>query len=213
MNTDRYIFIRNDLIRLYKLFSERTFVVVMPVASFLTTEQLKRFEDNPPINGFDSLMVPSERPYTIKHILRSVSMMGEKFDIGFRYPREDIPVIYDSIQTWIRHWIEIKTTGGFLRTPDIKELELIEKLARHVFTAFAHYHHEKINRTMNVPNTKDLSLIDVLRGKMMYGADFDQPISYISYLDEYKSEIGYRDTGTSFGSGTLDFLQGFGGGL
>jgi hypothetical protein len=213
MHTDRYTYIRNELIRLYKLFTERTFVVVMPVASFLSTRQLKHFEENPPINGFESLMENTERPYTIYHILRSVDLMGENFRIGFRYPREDIPVIFDSIQTWIQHWIEVKHNGGYLRTPDIKELELIEKLGRYIFTAYAHYHHEKINRTLHVPNTKNLTLLDALRGRMMYGADFDEPISYISHLDNYKSEIGYRDFSPGVSSETLGFLKGFGGGL
>ncbi|QZA70599.1 hypothetical protein AH04_120 [Erwinia phage AH04] len=213
MHTDRYIFIRKDLVRLYKLFTERTFVVVMPVASFLSTEQLKHFEEHPPINGFESLMESTERPYTVLHILRSIKLMDDNFRIGFRYPREDIPVIFDAIQTWIQHWIEIKTNGGYLRTPDIKELEIIEKLGRYVFTAYAHYHHEKINRTLNVPNTKDLSLLDALRGRMMYGSDFDEPISYVSHLDNYKSEIGYKDYSGGVDSGMLNALRGFGGGM
>lgn len=213
MHTDRFMFIRNDLIRLYQLFTERTFVVVMPVASFLSTEQLRHYEENPPINGFESLMENSERPYTVSHILRSVALMDENFRIGFRYPREDIPVIYDAIQTWIQHWIEIKLNNNYLRTPDVKELEIIDKLGRYVFTAYAHYHHEKINRVMNVSDVKQLTLVDVLKGRMMYGADFDEPISHISHLDNYKSEINYRDPGKSFDKGTIDFLRGFGGGL
>lgn len=213
MNTERYMFIRKELIDLYRLFTQRTFVVTMPLASFLSTKQLKHYQDNPPINGFESLTQTSERPYTIAFLLKAIQHTGDNFTIGFRNPREDIPVIYDSIQTWIRHWIEIKHNGGYIRTPDIKELELIEKLGRFVFSAYAHYHHEKINRTLHVPDLKNATLLDILRGKMMFGDGFDEPVSYVSYLDEYKSEIGYRDYSNDVGSDTLNFLRGFGGGL
>lgn len=213
MNTERYMFLREELIRLHKLFMYRTFVVTLPLASFLSTKQLQHYQENPPINGFEAITQTSERPYTTAFILRAVALTGEGFNIGFKHPRQDIPVMFNAIQDWIKHWIEIKHQGGYLRTPDIKELELIEKLGRYLFTAYAHYHHEKINRTLHVPDLKNATLLDILRGKMMFGADFDEPISYVSYLDDYKSEIGYRDYSTDIGSDTLNFLKGFGGGM
>lgn len=213
MNTERYMFLRKELIRLHQLFMYRTFVVTLPLASFLSTKQLQHYQDNPPINGFESITQTSERPYTTAFILRAVALTGEGFNIGFKNPRQDIPVMFNAIQDWIKHWVEIKHEGGYLRTPDIKELELIEKLGRYLFTAYAHYHHEKINRTLHVPDLKNATLLDILRGKMMFGADFDEPISYVSYLDEYKSATGYRDYSADIGSDTLNFLKGFGGGM
>lgn len=213
MNTERYMYLRKELIALHKLITQRTFVVTLPLASFLSTKQLQHYQENPPINGFESLTQTSERPYTIAFILRGVALTGDTFTIGFKNPRNDIPVMFNAIQDWIKHWIEIKHNGGYILTPDIKELELIEKLGRHIFTAYSHYHHEKINRTLQVPDIKNATLLDILRGRMMFGTDFDEPISYISYLDEYKSEVGYKDYSTDLGSDTLNFLRGFGGGM
>jgi len=211
MITERYCFLREELVRLYRLFTLRTFNVTLPLASVLTTEQLKAYEKNPPIRGFNSLLTASERPYTVAFILQAVQVSGDQFDIGFSRPREDIPVIYEAIMKWIDHWIEIKIGHSYLRTPDIMELELIEKLGRMLFTPYSHYHHEKINQALHVPDIKNASLIDLLRGTMMFGKDFDQPISYYSALDEYKSSINYSSN--SYGNVSLDFMQGFGGGL
>lgn len=213
MHTERYTFLRNELIELYQIFTKRTFLVTIPLAALLSTKELQHYQEHPPINGFDSLTMVQERPMTIERLLKSVMYMEDNFQIGFRNPRQDIPIIYESVQKWIQHWIEIKHNGGYLRTPDIKELELIEKLARYLFSAHAHYYHEKINRTLNVPNVKEASLLDILKGKMMYGDGFDEPISYISHLDQYKSDTNYRDYSGSMNSGTLDFLKGFGGGM
>lgn len=215
MNIERYTFVRNELIRLHSLFTARTFVVMTPLSNFLSLQQLEHYQKNPPINGLGALEEAVERPYTIERLLLGMKRMGEEIKLGFRYPREDIPVVYESIQLWIQYWIEIKTTASYLQTPTIEELELIEKLGRFVFTAYAHFHHEKINRTMRVTNTKELTLIEVMSGRMQFGSDFDEPISYISYLDQYKSETGYVNYGINSVNqdGTLDFLRGFGGGL
>lgn len=212
MNIERYTYVRGELIKLYRLFSERTFVVTIPASSFLTLEQLDRAKERPPLTGFETLEIPVERPFTIQYLLRAVDIMGEDINLGFRYPRQDIPVIYESIQEWIKYWIEIKVNLSYMRTPDISELETIEKLSRIIFTAYAHYYHERINKDMNIDMSKPLSLVDILRGQMMHGKDYGEPISYISYLDQYKASTGYVSP-NSYNSGTLDFLRGFGGGL
>ena len=198
--------------KLYRLFSERTFVVTIPASSFLTLKQLDRARERPPLTGFETLEIPVERPFTIEYLLRAVDIMGEDINLGFRYPRQDIPVIYESIQEWIKYWIEIKVNLSYMRTPDIKELEIIEKLSRILFTDYAHYYHERINKDMNIDVSKPLTLVDILRGQMMHGSDYGEPISYISYLDQYKATTGYSSS-NNYANGTLDFLRGFGGGL
>lgn len=213
MNIERYTYIRKELIRLYKLFSERTFLVFIPPSSFLTLEQLDRAKERPPLTGFETLEQPVERPYTIQYLLRAVDIMGDDIHLGFRYPRQDIPVIYESIQTWIKYWIEIKVNLSYMRTPDISELELIERLARFVFTPYSHYYHERINKDMRLNPGEEITLVTLLRGTMMHGKDFGEPISYISHLDQYKSTIGYSSSYGSHSGGTLDFLRGFGGGM
>lgn len=214
MEIERYTYLRKELIRLYTVLTEQTFTVVIPLSSFLTLKQLENARDNPPISGFESLEIPVERPFTIARLLTAVDVMGDELEIGFRYPRKDIPEIYTSIQDWIRYWIEIKREAGYLRTPDLSELALIERLAKYVFSAYSHYHHEKINNTLHVNTQSEMTLLDILKGKMMFGTDIDEPISFISYVDEWRSTTGYsaemEERTGSVGSG---ILSGFGGGL
>lgn len=214
MQTERYNHIRKELVRLYKVLTEQTYVVIIPLSSFLTLKQLEHARDNPPISGFESLEVPVERPFTIARLLSAVDIMGDELSIGFRTPRKDIPEIYVAIQDWIRYWIEIKREAGYLRTPDLKELAIMERLAKYVFSAYAHYYHEKINNTLHVNTHSEMTLLDILKGKMMFGADIDEPISFISYIDEWRSTSGYsaeleeRGGYSDYGS-----MSGFGGGM
>lgn len=210
MEIARYTHIRNELIRLYKMFTEEHFVVILPMSSFMTLTQLEHLKDNPPITGFETLELPVERPYSIARILKAFDIMGDSIQIGFRYPSKDIPRIYDAVQDWIRYWIEIKREAGYMRTPDIGELELIERLARYIFTAYSHYHYSKIYDTLNVRASGELTLLDVVRGRMMYGTDLDEPLSYISYLDEWKSTSGYVSANQTHGAYNWN---GFGGGM
>lgn len=207
MDTIRYMYVRNELIKLHRILTEEHFIVIMPATSFMTLKQLEHYKEHQPIIGFESLETPIERPYSIKKILEAFVHMGDEAQVFFRYPAKDIPRIYDTIQDWIRYWVEIKRSSGYLRTPPIEELELIEKLARHIFTDYSHYHYTKIYDTLNVKSSESMTLLDVLRGRMMYGNDLDEPLSYISYLDEYKSETGYHSTIAS------QIYSGFGGGM
>lgn len=214
MHIDRYNHVRSELIRLYKLFSERTFRVHIPLSSFMTLKQLEHLEAHPPITGFETLNQTVERPYTIRHLLTAVNIRDSEFTVGFSNPRQDIPVIYKSIEDWILYWIEIKSNADYFATPSIEELEIVEKLGRYLFSAYAHYYHEKINTDMNVRDVSKLTLIDILKGKMVHGDGWDEPISYVSHLDLYKQSIGYNNYNSRTGDTShLDFLKGFGGGL
>lgn len=207
MDTNRYMYIREELVKLYSILTQETFLVVMPTTSFMSLKQLEHYRENQPLVGFDSLEIPMERPYSIMKILEAFVHMGDEAKVYFRYPSRDIPRIYDSIQTWIQYWVEIKRGSGYLRTPAIEELELIEKLARHIFTDYSHYHYSKIYDTLNVKSSENMTLLDVIKGRMMYGTDLDEQLSYISYLDEYKSQTGYQSSVAS------EIYSGFGGGM
>ena len=214
MRTERYNTLRKELIRIYKVLTERTFVVYIQPTAFLSLKQLENAKERPPLTGFETYETMVERPYTIAYLLRAFDIMGDKINMGYRFPREDIPVVYETVQDWIRYWIEIKQGCPYIATPSIEELSLIEQVARHAFTGYAHYYHERINDSMRVYNKKELSLLDVLRGKMQFGDAVTEPISYISHIDQYKSDTGYR-SGPSYntGNGGIDFLKGFGGGM
>lgn len=201
METERYNYIRKELVELHRILTEETFEVAIPLSSFMSLKQLENARENPPLTGFETLEIPVERPFTILRLLQAVQIMGDHLNIGFRHARRDVPRIYESIQTWIKYWVEIKVNAGYLRSPSVEELELIEKLAKHVFGTYAHYHYEKINKTLHIPDMANASLLDILKGRMMYGTDIDEQLSYISHLDEYKSLMGYTSNPSSFSAG------------
>lgn len=207
MDTNRYMYVRGELIKLHSILTQETFLVIMPATSFMSLKQLEHYKEKQPIIGFDSLEVPMERPYSIMKILEAFVHMGDEAQVFFRHPAKDIPRIYDAIQDWIRYWVEIKRGSGYLRTPQIEELELIEKLARHIFTDYSHYHYTKVFDTLNVKSSESMTLLDVVKGRMMYGNDLDEQLSFISYLDEYKSQTGFQSTVAS------QVYSGFGGGM
>lgn len=214
MDTSRYMYVRGELLKLYNIIQNQSFEVILPLTHFLNKQKLEFLEKNPPINGFGVLETPTCRPYPISRILTAFAIMEDEVQLDFRHPRHDIPLIYNTIQDWIRYWIEIKRGAGYLRTPSIEELELIEKLGRYVFSSYKHYHYEKINKTLHVPTTDTMTLLDVIKGRMMYGDDIDTDLSYISYLDEYKSEIGYGGIPSGNSVNTLrNLMGGFGGGM
>jgi len=216
METARYNYIRGELIRLHNIIMNQTFVVSLPLSYFLNKRQLEHLKENPPITGFGSLEEPVRRPYTMNRLLDAFELMGSDISIGFMSPRKDIPVIYETIQDWIRYWIEIKEGAGYLRTPPVEELELIEKLARYVFGVYTHYYYEKVNATFNVAVKEEMSLLDVFKAKLMYGDEgANQDLSYVSYLDQYKSATGYvGNVDTTGASETLsNLMRGFGGGI
>lgn len=207
MDTNRYMYVRGELVKLYTILTQETFLVIMPATSFMSLKQLEHYKEHQPIIGFDSLEVPMERPYSIMKILEAFVHMGDEAQVYFRHPAKDVPRIYDAIQDWIRYWVEIKRGSGYLRTPSIEELELIEKLARHLFTDYSHYHYTKIFDTLNVKSSETMTLLDVVKGRMMYGNDLDEQLSFISYLDEYKSQTGFQSSVAS------QVYSGFGGGM
>ncbi|QGH71956.1 hypothetical protein N1M2_93 [Klebsiella phage N1M2] len=211
MELERYTFLRNELRKMYTILTEQTFIVSIPLSSFMTLKQLDRAKNNPPLTGFETYETAVERPFTVQRILQAVEIMGDDLQIGFRNARQDIPFLYNTIQTWIQYWIEIKRDIGYLRTPDLSELELIERLAKHLFSAYAHYHYEKINKTLGVGHSGEMTLLDALRGRMMFGTDMDEGLSFISHVDEYRSLTGQTGgAGMSFGSAS-GLLQGLGG--
>lgn len=218
MQTERYNFIRKELVKLHELFTQRTFNVYVSLSSFLTYEQLTNYEKHPPIGGFNRIEIVDERPYTIEYLLTMFEIMGDKAEMGFKYPKQDIPVMYDAAQNWIKYWVELKTSVGYLRTPPLEELEVMERLARYVFSAYKHYYYEKMNDNLNVPSKDNMTLFDVFKGRMMYGDSFDQDLSFISYLDQFRGGGGYIELmeGPGYNNGFSGFdspNSGFGGGM
>lgn len=205
MQTERYMHVRSELIRLYEIITQRTYTVVIPATHFLSLKQLEYLEDNPPLTGFESLDIPMERPFTIARILDAFKIMGESVRVDFRYARRDIPEIYETIQEYIRLWCEIKTDISYLQTPPLEELEMLERLSRYIFTAYSHYYYEKVNKTFDVSTTEELTLLDVFKGKMMFGDSMDEGLSFISYVDRYRSHSGQGASSSGF--------SGFGGGF
>ena len=189
MDLTRYKHVRENLVRLYKMITEETFNVYIPKSSFLSLKQIKHLEKNPPINGMESYETIVERPLTILRMAQAFSMIGEDdVNLAFRYPRRDIPKIYNGIQDYIMYWLEIKRHWARFDAPSLDELEILEKIAKYVFSAYKEYHIQEVNDKFGVAKQSDMTLMDYIKGTWMYGEQFQENISFISHLAIYREE-------------------------
>lgn len=189
MDLTRYNHVRENLVSLYKTITEETFNVYIPKSSFLSLKQIKQIEKNPPINGMESYDNVIERPLSILRMAQAFSMVGEDdVNLAFRYPRKDIPRIYNTIQDYIMYWLEIKRNYARFDSPGLDELEILEKVAKYVFSAYKEYHIQEVNDKFGVVKQSDMTLMDYIKGTWMYGEQFQENISFISHLAVYREE-------------------------
>lgn len=195
MDLTRYKHVRENLVNLYKMITEETFNVYIPKSSFLSLKQIKHLEKNPPINGMGSYEAVVERPLTILRMAQAFSMIGEDdVNLAFRYPRRDIPRIYNGIQDYIMYWLEIKRYWARFDAPSLDELEILEKIAKYVFSAYKEYHIQEVNDKFGVTKQSDMTLMDYIKGTWMYGEQFQDNISFISHLAVYREENNLSQT-------------------
>lgn len=189
MDLSRYNHIRESLVALYKTITEETFNVYIPKSSFLSLNQIKKLENSPPINGIESYDNVVERPLSILRIAQAFSMVGEDdVNLAFRYPRKDIPKIYNTIQDYIMYWLEIKRHYARFDSPGLEELGILEKIAKYVFSAYKEYHIQEVNDKFGVSSQAEMTLMDYIKGTWMYGEQYQDNISFISHLAVYREE-------------------------
>ena len=184
-----YIKVREDLVKLYQLITTKTFYVIAPRSVFLTTEQLSRISSNPPPGGLDRFTNIVEMPVSIDKIVLAYEIAGDGFEIGFKRPQQDIPIIYESIQEYIRLWVDVKINAYGYKTATIKELRALEMVSKSIFYAYKYYYDQEISKRFKEgSDTTEFELANLVFGSIAYGSG-DNNLSFISYIDQYYDKI------------------------
>ncbi|QDH47133.1 hypothetical protein PQC06_gp029 [Aeromonas phage LAh10] len=215
---ERYNAVRKRLIELHKAMTKYTYDVVAPPSAFMQMEELKDTVERERYKiGLDRLGDLVERPMTIMKMASAISINGDDSQIHFRWPRRDIPDIYENIQEYIKLWLEIKTDYAWLKAASLEELEYLEAVAKFVFGPYKEYRAGKINKEINRGGTGS-DLLDALTGVWMLGEEGMQEISFVSHIALYREANGIsKGVSTNLGhSETLESLlrgSSFGGGM
>lgn len=183
--------VREQLIKLYKIMTERHFTIIAPRSVFLTTEQLEVIEQNPPVAGLGLFSTPFQTEATIEKIINAYLLGGEGFQLGFRYPRKEIPIIYETLQDSIRLWTDIKLNSYQYESAPMEELEAMELVARNLFGTYRLYYNEKVKKELEMENVdldEHYSVAKIYLNILHHGMDEPEEVSFISYLDLYRAK-------------------------
>lgn len=186
MNVERYTVVRERLVELFKIITEKTWPVVIPRSNLISVELLKKINERDPYGALDRLEELGERNLTIQRLCDAFVIMDDEVQLGFQKPRRDTVEIYLIIQEYLRLWVEIKTDFSWFNSPPLEELEILEKIAKFVFNAYRSYKMEEITDSFGGYQAEDMSLFNILKAQMVYGADIREGISFISYLSSYR---------------------------
>lgn len=186
--------VRAELMRLYKIMTQKYFTIIAPRSTFFTIEQLERIDNNPPIGGLSVFSERIESQTTIENIIRAYLIAEEDINLGFRYPSRDIPLIYETLQESIRLWIDMKINSYSYSTAPIEELRAMETVAKNIFGPYRHYYRERVKKEMKetVQYTKD-SMANLYMTLLRYGFDGPDDVSFVSYIDLYQEQMRSRE--------------------
>lgn len=189
--------VREDLVTLYNLITTKHFPVVAPRSVFLTTEQLERIANNPPPGGVERFTHMTEMTCTIEKMMLAYSIGGEDFEIGFTRPGRDIPIVYETIQEYIRLWVDVKMNAYGYKTATIKELKMLENVSRSLFGIYKYYYEMEIARKYEQENNEtEFELANLALGGLVYGRQTTD-VSFISYIDHYHDRLSATDGRTT----------------
>lgn len=182
---EHYIKVREDLCKLYDIITKKLFYVIAPRSVFLTTEQLTAMSNNPPPGGIERFFMVTEMPVTIEKMITAYEIGGEDFQLSFRYPHKDIPIIYETVQEYIRLWVDVKMNSYSYKTASINELKALESVSKSLFYAYKYYYDMEYNkRVTEGSGSTEFELANLVYGKIAYGSD-GSTLSFISYVDQY----------------------------
>lgn len=170
MSNERYIAVRERLIELFPVMTEYTYEIVAAPSIFLPLKQLKNIDSaDDRLIGTEIVGNVVERQVTIAKMSEAISINGECTEMAFRRPSRVIPEIYESIQEYIKLWIEIKTDYSWLPSPQLEELERLERVAKFVFTPYKEYYYAKIAKATGVSAQADTTMQGALLSIWMFG--------------------------------------------
>lgn len=218
MNTQnaviRYNHVRSELVRLYKIITKRTFILNAKRSIFLTTEQLEAMEKNPPICGLDRYNTVGEMPVTIAKMVLAQEIIGDDLVLAFRYPKKDIPVVYDTIQNYIKYWTEIMLNASGFKTATVYELELLENIAKGLYYSYSYYKREMVKEDLNKQKASYVDpMVNLYLGIIKHGRGMDNDNSFYSYLDAYKEKVsemqGHFSVQSFTNTSNMDYSKNF----
>lgn len=216
MDVNRFKYVRERLVALYKQMTEYTYSVIAPPESFLTFKELKKVSENPPIRGMDILGRNIERHMTITKMAVAIAIKGDDCRLAFSRPSQDLIEIYEGIQEYISLWLEVKRNLGWLSAASLEELETLEAVAKYIFSPYTEYKAREQVNAFGKTSTGEFTLNDALLGVWIYGSAGAEDISFISHIAIYKEEMGLTTRHVSSRSESLeDLLRGtsFGSGI
>ena len=189
---EHYSKVRTELVKLYEVITQRHFSVIAPRSVFFTTEQLERIARNPPPGGVERFTEPTERGVTIEKMVLAYEIGGDDFELAFKRPKRDIPEIYETIQEYIRLWVDIKINSYGYKTATIEELRKLENVARSLFGIYRYYYELDIEEKFDkkASNT-EFELANMALAGLAYG-NRPSEISFISYIDHYQEKINAK---------------------
>lgn len=197
---NHYRKVASELIRLYEFITDRHFPVIAPRSVFLTTEQLEKLEKFPPAGGLSRFTRRMEVDVSIEKIMHAYEIGGDTFEMGFKYPKRDIPIIYEAVQEYIRLWVDIKINAVGYNTATVDELRALERVSRSLFGIYKYYREEEEEeRLKGNDETTDYGLANVALSLMQFGSGEAKGLSFISYIDQYHDKLkSSNDTYTMY---------------
>lgn len=187
---NHYRKVSSELIKLYEFITDTHFPVIAPRSVFLTTEQLEKLEKFPPAGGLSRFTKRMEVDVSIEKIMHAYEIGGDTFEMGFKYPKRDIPIIYEAIQEYIRLWVDIKINAVGYNTATIEELRALERVSRSLFGIYKYYREEEEEeRLKSNDGMTDYSLANVAMALMQFGGGEAKGLSFVSYVDQYYDKL------------------------
>lgn len=187
---NHYRKVSSELIRLYEFITETHFPVIAPRSVFLTTEQLEKLENFPPPGGLSRFTRRMEVDVSIEKIMHAYEIGGDTFEMGFKYPKRDIPIIYEAIQEYIRLWVDIKINAVGYNTATIDELRALERVSRSLFAIYKYYREEEEEERLRTNEGEtDYGLANVAMSLMQFGGGAAKNLSFVSYIDQYHDKL------------------------
>ena len=193
----RYNTIRERLIFLHNILQNRTYVVYATPKMLMSLDQLRdRTEYSQENVVGDSTYYDEyqERKLTIPKIIEILPNLISEKELGFRKPNTVVVEIYESIQEYLRLWVELNNAAPEFKLPPIDELRNLELMAYTIFNEYKRIKHHLNNRhryekQTDSDETMRANLLGLgrLLGMAAIGKGEGDEISFISYLDDLYS--------------------------
>lgn len=198
MSFERYTRVRERLIELYEIIVGRIYEVWIAPASLMSIEQIRNRET---ITLGDSSTYDDEytdyqkRRLTIKMICDKLDTINSHRDIGFIDANNSVVEIYESVQEYIRLWLEIRRDIEHFQTATIDELRRLEGIAYLVFPIY-----KQVKSFSNKLKLKEMTetsksegayglagLGSIMMVESMGGPKLLEEISFVSHIDDYEN--------------------------